>query len=220
MPGASPADARVAAGAALRDEPEAGEIVPRLSVALGAEADGYPLEETFWAVRKLLAAEARRAPVALALDDLHWAEESLLDLVEYLAAWSAGTALLLVLAGRPEMLELRPSLAAPRREADTLLLAPLDDADAAALAREQLGSGELPAAVERRVLATAEGNPLFVQELVRMLVEDGALVCGPERWIEVDASGALAMPATIGRSCTRGSTSSKTPSETPRSAPA
>ena len=198
LPGASPADARVAAGAALRDEPEAGEIVPRLSVALGAEADGYPLEETFWAVRKLLAAEARRAPVALALDDLHWAEESLLDLVEYLAAWSAGTALLLVLAGRPEMLERRPPLAAPRREADTLLLAPLDDADAAALAREQLGSGELPAAVERRVLATAEGNPLFVQELVRMLVEDGALVCGPERWIEVDASGALAMPATIG----------------------
>jgi class 3 adenylate cyclase/tetratricopeptide (TPR) repeat protein len=197
-PTGSPADARAAAAEALLEEPTAGDIVARLGAALGADDEGYPLEETFWAVRRLLAAEAQEAPVALILDDLHWAKESLLDLVEYLVAWSPGTALLLVLAGRPEMLERRPSLAAPRPETDTLLLAPLDDADAAALARDQLGSGELPAAVERRVLVAAEGNPLFVQELVRMLVEDGALVRGPDRWIEADASGTLAMPATIG----------------------
>ena len=120
------------------------------------------------------------------IDDLHWAEPLLLDLVEHLVQWGTGVPLL-VLVGAPG-----PSCATRARRsrrpaalvADVVTLGGLDAGAATRLAANVIGAAELPAAVAGRVLATSEGNPLFVGELVRMLVHEGALKREGDRWID------------------------------------
>ena len=148
-------------------------------------------------MRRLLAGLARARPVVLVLDDLHWAEPLLLDLVEHVVEWSADVPLLVVGAARLELRELRPSLVSPDGVADLVVLDALDAGAATQLAADVLGAEELPAAVAGRVLAASEGNPLFVRELVRMLVEDGVLHRDGERWQAAAELAAVEMPPTI-----------------------
>ena len=133
--------------------------------------------------------------MVLAIDDLQWAEPLLLDLVEHLVQWGAGVPLLVLAAARPELRDVRSSLARPGGlVSEVVTLAGLDAAAATRLAANVIGAEALPAAVAGRVLATSEGNPLFVGELVRMLVDDGALkrtaTGGPRRssWPPGDAA--------------------------------
>jgi class 3 adenylate cyclase/tetratricopeptide (TPR) repeat protein len=179
-----------------------GEFAERARIADGVAAllagAPAPPEETFFVVRRLLASLAATRPVLLAIDDLHWAEPLLLDLVEHLVQWGAGVPLLVVAAARPELREVRASLASFGGAAsEVVTLAGLDAGAAARLAANVIGADELPAAIAGRVLATSEGNPLFVGELVRMLVHDGALRREGGRWTAgVELSG-LEMPPTI-----------------------
>src|SRR5207249_2095425 len=137
-------------------------------------------------------------PVVLAIDDLHWAEPLLLDLTEHLIQWSTDVPLLVLVAARPELREARSSLTAPGNlVADVLTLAGLDAGDASRLAANVIGADQLPAAVAGRVLATSEGNPLFVGELVRMLVTEGALKREGDRWTTGAELARLEMPPTI-----------------------
>src|SRR5207247_5446141 len=134
----------------------------------------------------------------LAIDDLQWAEPLLLDLTEHLVQWSTGVPLLVLVAARPELREARAALATPGGlVADVVTLAGLDAGAATRLAANVIGAGELPAAVAARVLATSEGNPLFVGELVRMLVHDGALVREGDRRTAGAELAALQMPPAI-----------------------
>ncbi|MDP9254953.1 MAG: AAA family ATPase, partial [Actinomycetota bacterium] len=178
-------------------EEDAAEIVERLAPALGLAGRQAPLEETFWAIRKLLEILARRQPLLLMLDDMNWAEETLLDLIDYLAGRTRGVPLLLICATRPELLERRPSLTSARANASTLLLEPLGTDSADKLMLWQLGAAPLPEALRRSVLTAAEGNPLFVQELVRMLIDDGIIVQGDAGWQATTTVGELTMPPTI-----------------------
>jgi class 3 adenylate cyclase len=179
-----------------------GEDSERARIADGVAAllSGEPAspEETFFVVRRLLAARAAVRPVVLAIDDLQWAEPLLLDLVEHLAQWSRDAPLLVLAAARPELREARSSLAAPGAlVADVLTLTGLDAAAATRLAANVIGADALPAAIAGRVLATSEGNPLFVGELVRMLVHDGVLKREGNRWTAGVEPAALEMPPTI-----------------------
>jgi class 3 adenylate cyclase/ketosteroid isomerase-like protein len=156
------------------------------------------VEETFLAVRRLLAAIGADRPVVLVLDDLHWAEPLLLDLTEHLVEWSSGIALLVLVAARPELRELRSSLATPGRlVADVVTLEGLDASASARLAADVVGADELPAGLAGHVLATSEGNPLFLGELVRMLVDDGAVRREGDRWVEAVDLGDVELPPTI-----------------------
>ena len=150
-------------------------------------------------MRRLLAALAAVRPVVLVIDDLHWAEPLLLDLVEHLVQWSSGVPLLLLVAARPGAA--RRALGARdagRRSSPTWSRSAALDAGAATrLAANVVGGAELPAALVGRVLATSEGNPLFVGELVRMLVQDGTLQREGERWITTVEVAKLDMPPTI-----------------------
>jgi class 3 adenylate cyclase len=157
-----------------------------------------PPEETFFVVRRFLAAFAAAQPVVLVIDDLQWAEPLLLDLTEHLVQWTTDVPLLVLVAARPELREARSSLATPGGlVSEVVTLSGLDALAAMKLAANAIGAEELPAAVAGRVLATSEGNPLFVGELVRMLVQDGTLVREGERWtVGVELAG-LEMPPTI-----------------------
>jgi class 3 adenylate cyclase/tetratricopeptide (TPR) repeat protein len=180
----------------------AGDDAERARIAGGIEAlfSGAPSspEETFFAVRRLLAALAAVRPVVLVIDDLHWAEPLLFDLVEHLAQWSTGVPLFLLVAARPELRESRSSLATPGGlVADVITLGGLDAGASMQLAASVVGAAELPAALVGRVLATSEGNPLFLGELVRMLVLDGTLARQGERWVTTVEVAKLDMPPTI-----------------------
>ena len=118
-------------------------------------------------MRRLFEAAARERPLVVVIDDAHWAEPALLDLVDYLIAFSSGAAILLVCLGRPELLERRPSWATPQRSAAVLGLDALDEIDALALVA-RLGAQGLAA---RRMVERADGNPLFLEQLVAIGAE-------------------------------------------------
>jgi class 3 adenylate cyclase len=183
--------------ALLEGEAGAGEILERIAPALGLPGPPVPLEETFWAIRKLFEALARRRPLVVILDDVHWAEATLLDLVEYIAGWTRGVPFLLVCATRPELLERRPSIASPRPGSTTLVLEPLAAGASGDLLAWQLGREPMSSELGARILAASQGNPLFVQELVRMLVEDGLIERRDGSWQATGSVTALAMPPTI-----------------------
>ncbi len=169
---------------------ESSLVTDRLAGLLSAETD-VRSEEAFWAVRKLLESVARSRPLVLVLEDLHWAEPTLLDLVEYLVGWSRGAPMLVLALARPDLLDLRPAWPGER-----LFLEPLAGDDVRALLGNMLGAAELDAGIALRIETAAEGNPLFVEELVRMLVDDGALVLDDGRWT-ASGIGELAIPPSI-----------------------
>jgi class 3 adenylate cyclase/ketosteroid isomerase-like protein/tetratricopeptide (TPR) repeat protein len=172
----------------------------QLAVGMDALLSGAPAlpEEIFFVVRRLLSALAAERPVVLAIDDVQWAEPLLLDFTEHLVQWGAGVPLLVLVAARPELREKRSSFATPGGlVSEVVTLGGLDAAAAMRLAANVVGADTLPAVVAGRVLATSEGNPLFLRELVRMLVNDGALRREGERWVLAVELAALEMPPTI-----------------------
>ena len=157
------------------------------------------MEETFWGVRRLIEATAADAPVVVVIDDIQWAEPLLLDLIEHLAEWVADAAVLLVGLARPELREVRPSLAEPGRPvAAVVVLDGLDASATEALAAGLLGTDRLPAGLVERLPASTDGNPLFVRELVRMLVDDRVIRRRDDgEWeLTIDAD-AVEVPPTI-----------------------
>ena len=155
------------------DEREA--IEERVAAAIGLSESVISSEEIFWGVRKLLEAIAQKKPLIVVIDDLHWAEPTMLDLVEHIADWSHEAPILLMVIARPEMLDARPHWGGGKMNATTILLEPLSGEDSAALVRNLINDEALARAVQGRIGETTEGNPLFVEELVAMLVDEGVL---------------------------------------------
>jgi len=128
----------------------------------------------FSAVRTLTEGAARLHPLVIALEDVHWADEGMLDLVEHLARWTQGPVLLICMA-RDELLDRRPSWGAGRRNTTTLALEPLPAEDARRLVATLIGEGGdiLDAATVAQVAERSGGNPLFAEEMVNRILEGG-----------------------------------------------
>jgi class 3 adenylate cyclase/tetratricopeptide (TPR) repeat protein len=154
-------------------------------------------EDAFWAVRKLFEHLARDKPLALVFDDIHWAEPTFLDLVEHLADWTREAAVLLVCVARPELLDVRPGWGGGKLNATSILLEPLDVDQSSALVDNLLGSAEMPTAARARILEAAEGNPLFVEEMLGMLIDDGLLRLHGGTWRAAEDLADLTVPPTI-----------------------
>jgi class 3 adenylate cyclase/tetratricopeptide (TPR) repeat protein len=151
----------------------------RAVLALGP-ASALPRDELFDAWRRYLELVAARAPLVMVIEDIHWADEGLLDFVEYAARWAAGPIVILSLA-RHELLERRPAWAGGLPNAATIVLEPLDEAESGRLV-DGLLAGGLPEPLRSRVVTLADGNPLFAEELVRMFVDRGVLRFADGRW--------------------------------------
>jgi class 3 adenylate cyclase len=177
-------------------DPEREHVADRIAQLIGLEAAPGPAEEAAWAFRRLLEILAEPGPLAVVLDDLHWAEPGLLDLVEHVADYGRGAPILLVAMARPELLELRPGWAGGKLNATTLLLEPLDHPEAARLLAALAGPVALPEAVAGPITRAAEGNPLFLEELLAALVEEGRLRRQNGRWVAADPAD-LGIPPTI-----------------------
>ncbi len=155
----------------LGDDERADVVTSRLLGATGPAEGAAPPGETSWAVRRLFEALARTRPLIAVFEDLHWAEPTLLDLLEYVAESSSGFPILLLCSARPELLEHRPGWAAQPNHR-LLALDPLRVADASELAA-QLAAENLREPALARIVARAEGNPLFLEQLVAVQQEYG-----------------------------------------------
>jgi len=160
-----PDGSEVGIAALLPDDADARLVARRIRELLGWAEGAPPPGEGFWAVRRLLEAVGHARPLLLVLEDVHWAEPTLLDLVDHLAEHAAAPMLVLCLA-RPDLLESRPSW-----EARVLSrLAPLSDEESAELVDNL---ADVPAETRARIVAVAEGNALFVEQLHAHAVEAG-----------------------------------------------
>ncbi|MGH3034272.1 MAG: AAA family ATPase [Gaiellaceae bacterium] len=147
-------------------------VVARVSEAAGlAEGTSGGLE-TFWAFTQLFETVARERPLVLCFDDLHWAEPSLLDLIEHLLGAIRNAGVLLLCLARPELLEHRPGWGSERSNAVSLRLEPLGAEDSRRLVAAIGTDGHVSAQVQDRIASTSGGNPLFLEQLFAA-VEEG-----------------------------------------------
>jgi class 3 adenylate cyclase len=169
-----------------------------LALGLDVSAGAHPLaareslNEAFVGFCSELAASR---PTIVLVEDLHWAEDDLLDLLERVHTEARGP-LMLVGTGRPELLQRRARWGGGRRNSAAIWLEPLTTADAHRLLDELLG-GELPHGMRAVVAARAEGNPFFVEELVRSLIDRGVLVRGVHGWTVADGDPEVAVPDSV-----------------------
>ena len=175
---------------------EAERVADRLGRLIGLRADPVTSEDAVWAVRRFLEVLAERDPLVVVIDDLHWAQPALLDLVEQVVALAREAPILLVAVARPELLEQRPGWSGGRLNASSMLLEPLAAEESATLLEHLAGEATLPADATDRITRTAEGNPLFLEELLAMLIEEGRLQRDGQRWVANDLAAA-ATPPTI-----------------------
>jgi tetratricopeptide (TPR) repeat protein len=177
--------------------PDADIVVGRLGQLVGLPGAEAAPEETHWAVRRLLEAIAADRPLTVVIEDVHWAEPAMLELIEHVTDRSRAPILLLCTA-RPELVERSPGWSEGRRNASTLALGPLSEADSEELVANLLDRIELPSAARQRILEAAEGNPLFVEHMVAMLVEGGVLRRDGDRWVVEGDLIDLSTPSSIG----------------------
>jgi class 3 adenylate cyclase len=157
-----------------------GDAAVPLRALLGETEPTTSADEIAWGFRKLLEQEARESPLVCMLDDLHWAEPTLLDLVEHVAALSRDAPILVLCMARTELLEQRPAWRDGEPNSISVVLEPLDVTETEQLL-DELGAAE--PGLRERIVAAAEGNPLFVEEMLAL--------------VRASSDGEISVPPTI-----------------------
>jgi class 3 adenylate cyclase/tetratricopeptide (TPR) repeat protein len=161
----------------IPDPESARWIESHLRPLVGLAGDADPSEdrrdEAFSAWRRFFEALAERRPLALVFEDLHWADDNLLDFVDYLVDWVSGAPLLVLATARPELLERRPGWGGGKPNAATVSLPPLSEEETARLLSTLLDQPVMSADLQAPLLARAGGNPLYAEEYARMVSERG-----------------------------------------------
>jgi class 3 adenylate cyclase/tetratricopeptide (TPR) repeat protein len=172
------------------------EVTERIASAVGLSPRQFPVQELFWAARKLFELLARRQPLVVVLEDIHWAEPTFLELIEHLAQAIDDAPVLVLSAARPELLEQHPDWGAGPEEL-RLLLEPLTRAESERVIDNLLGQAELADDIRERIVAGAQGNPLFVEQLLSMMIDDGLLELAEGRWQPTAELAGTVVPPTI-----------------------
>jgi class 3 adenylate cyclase/tetratricopeptide (TPR) repeat protein len=191
-----PDEIRAKVDGLLRGSNDAESVRDRLAEFLGLSGTTGAPEETHWAVRKLFEALASPTPLVVVVEDVHWAEPAMLDLIEYVLAWSANAPILLVCTARPDLLEQRADWGSSADGSVSIRLEPLTQEQTDELVVNLTGGTPLPPAAAS-IVGTAEGNPLFLEQLVGMLIDEGHLRRDDDAWIVVDDLSSLQVPPTI-----------------------
>jgi predicted ATPase/class 3 adenylate cyclase len=173
------------------------DATARIESGMGLSQDQYGKDELFWGVRVALEELARRRPLVVVFDDIHWAEATFLDLIEDVLDASLGVPLLFTCTARHELREDRSGFAAGRRTASQIELQELSREETGLVMRNLLGAASLPQRLERRILGLTEGNPLFVEQMLSMLIDDGLLREQAGRWVFSGAAEAVSIPGNV-----------------------
>ena len=176
----------------------AGEVTDRIAGAIGLSMATYPVEETFWAARRFLEALSAGSPLLVLIDDIHWAERTFLDLIRHVASNLTNAPVVLACSARPELFDAHPDWNEESEHHRVLVLQPLSEDESAEVAANLLGTTNLDDQVRDKIVESAEGNPLFVEQMLSMLLDDGILERDDHgRWVLVREMGAITIPPTI-----------------------
>jgi class 3 adenylate cyclase/tetratricopeptide (TPR) repeat protein len=176
--------------------PENHDVAARLAATVGLSSEVFPLQETFWATRRLLEILAEARPAVLVVDDIHWAEETFLELLQHVRDTSHAP-VLVVCTARHELVEEHPEWTAETARTSVVTLGPLSVAEGEAVVANLLGSVGVPHAVLERITLTAEGNPLYVEQTLSMLIDNGTLRWADGAWELTADPATIEIPPTI-----------------------
>ena len=165
--------------------------------ATGVAIDGDVRGRLHDAWTRYLAALGRESLLLLVIDDIHWASDALLDLLDDLVTGLEQTSVLILCPSRPELLDRKPSWGTGQLASSSLTLAPLGPEYAQSLLRALLDTEDVPEHVAAAILEPAEGNPFFVEEMLAMLVEQGALEEHDDGWSATDRLSSAIVPDSI-----------------------
>ncbi len=197
LPEDSRAEAREKLAALVAGDTDADAIVEDVGHLLGLTDATVGPEVLFWAVRRLLEAAARRRPLLVVFEDVHWAQPTFLELIGHIAAWSRDAPLLICCTARPEFCEDNPDWGAGSGNVSRIELSPLGDTDSASLIGNLLESGNAPARAWSSIIDAAQGNPLYLQEMVSMLIDDGLIRRTAGGWVPSVVVQGLSLPLTL-----------------------
>jgi tetratricopeptide (TPR) repeat protein len=167
-----------------------------MAAVVGLSAESFPLGELFWGVRRFLEILAEPWPLVLVVDDIHWAEATLLDLLEQLSTGSDHAPVLLVCSARHDLLERRPFWAGDGR-GERITLNPLGPVEASQIVENLLGQAGIPDDIEGAIVRAADGNPLYLEQMLSMLLDSGALRLDQGEWRRADELVEIPVPPTI-----------------------
>jgi class 3 adenylate cyclase/tetratricopeptide (TPR) repeat protein len=170
-------------------------VAERVGSAVGLHEAQFSVDEVVWGTRKLLERLAKERPLVVVFDDIHWAEPTLLDLIRNVADSAEAPVLILCLA-RHDLLELQPAW--PKAaETPLISLGPLSPEAMQRIVESTLGSGEVAGEVRDRILQAADGNPLFVEQMLSMLIDEGTLRFEEGHWRPETRLSEVTVPPTI-----------------------
>jgi class 3 adenylate cyclase len=153
-------------------------------------------QEVHAAWRSFFSALGARAPVVAVIEDIHWADPALLDLLEECAERVVGPILFLC-PSRPDLTASRPTWGGGRRNHSSIALDPLTEEESDRLIRELLTIDDLPRSVHERILGKAEGNPFFLEEIIRHLIDERHVVRQEDRWRASGTIEQVVIPDTV-----------------------
>jgi class 3 adenylate cyclase len=179
-------------GAVIGDD----AVVARLASIIGFSQEAFSVDELFWAVRRWLETMAERdGPIVWVVDDIHWAEPTFLTLIQHLEETAIGHPIFIICSARHDLLDRAPDWGL---NGGRVMLSPLTDADSEQVVANLLWSERDPFSVTDRVVAAAEGNPLFVEQLISMLVDSAKLRPVEGGWeVAGDDLAEISVPPTI-----------------------
>jgi class 3 adenylate cyclase/tetratricopeptide (TPR) repeat protein len=184
-------------GNAVPEGPDREWLRRRLLPLVGIDASSSAeREELFTAWRTFLETVAEQTPTVLVFEDIHWADDAMLAFLEHLADRAAGVSLLLVATARPELFERHATFAQGLHNANRINLAPLSDAETAELVSGLLDASEIPEEIRVPILERAEGNPLYVEEFLRLLRDQDLLHQEGDTWV-LREGAELPLPGSI-----------------------
>jgi class 3 adenylate cyclase/tetratricopeptide (TPR) repeat protein len=175
--------------------PERGAIVARVCSAVGLSTEAFPVAELFWAIRKLFEGLATSRPLVVVVDDIHSAETTFLELLEHIVE-SAERPILLLCSARHELLDQHNDWGAGDGT-ERIVLYPLSEADTETMIDRLLGRSGLAPGVRAQVGRAAEGNPLFVEQMVSMLVDREMIRAEGDQWVAAGDLSELTIPPSI-----------------------
>ena len=181
----------------LPDEEDTDLVAQSVVEAIGLTESVSGRDESFSALRRLFELLAVSRPLVVVFDDVHWGEPAFLDFVEHLAAGAREQPILLLCLARPELFDTRPTWGGGMLNSTSAILEPLSDDECGALIANLLGEAELPAEARDRISEASGGNPLFVEEMVSMLIDDGLIVRGDRGWAPTGDLGSIPVPGSI-----------------------
>jgi class 3 adenylate cyclase/tetratricopeptide (TPR) repeat protein len=193
-------------GELLHDDPQRPAIRARLSVMLGFEAAESVMPDTpadrvereiAWGVRRYLEALAKAAPLIVVVDDLQWAEAPVVAMIDQLVERVTDAPMLVICIARPEFLELRRDWSSGKPNSTTITLDPLNPHDTGVLISRLLEIEALPPELRTQIIERSAGTPLFCEEFIHMLIDEGLLVHEGMSWRATGAIDQIRVPQSI-----------------------